>query len=109
MTIFLDSSSLLKLYHQEQNTDNLLNLISKGVESIFLSEIAKIEFCSAIWKKVRTNEINLSKAKEKIAFFQNDFLKYQWIEINEKLINLANYYLSKYRSEEHTSELQSQR
>ena len=48
MNIFLDTSSLLKLYHKESGTDELLNLISGKAEQIYLSELAKIEFNSAI-------------------------------------------------------------
>ncbi len=51
MNIFLDTSSLLKLYHKEQGTEELLEFVSENVENIYLSEIAKIEFNSAIWKK----------------------------------------------------------
>ena len=44
MKIFLDTSSLLKLYHKEQGRDELLKLIGEKAEEIYLSEIAKIEF-----------------------------------------------------------------
>ena len=58
MKIFLDTSSLFKLYHREVGTDELENLFSQvKITHVFLSEIAKIEFTSTIWKKVRTKQI----------------------------------------------------
>ena len=75
MNIFLDTSSLLKLYHKEKGTNELLKLISEKAEQIYLSELAKIEFNSAIWKKVRTKEFTKDGAEQIIAFFENDFDK----------------------------------
>ena len=51
MKIFLDTSSLFKLYHQEVGTNELENLFTKvKITHIFLSEIAKVEFTSTIRK-----------------------------------------------------------
>lgn len=58
MKIFLDTSSLIKLYHTEIGTDDLDKLLDENsVQEIFLAEIAKIEFSSAVWKKVRTKDL----------------------------------------------------
>jgi len=58
MKIFLDTSSLFKLYHKEDGTAELEMLFSTvPITTVFLSEISKIEFASAIWKKVRSKEI----------------------------------------------------
>ena len=58
MKIFLDTSSLIKLYHFESGTDYLDQIFEEYIISeIFLSDIAKVEFNSAIWKKVRTKDL----------------------------------------------------
>ncbi len=45
MNIFLDTSSLFKLYHREFDTPDLEHKLSSiTITSIFLSEITKIEF-----------------------------------------------------------------
>jgi predicted nucleic acid-binding protein len=55
MKIFLDTSSLFKLYHREADTFLLEQLFSAvTITNVFLSEISKIEFTSTVWKKVRT-------------------------------------------------------
>ena len=96
MKIFLDTSSLLKLYHKEEGTDELLKLISDKIEQIYLSELAKIEFNSAIWKKVRTKEFTEKNAKQIITFFENDFDKYKWIPINNIVLNSAKELIKLY-------------
>ena len=72
MNLFLDTSSLLKLYHKEEGTTELIKFVTDKVENIYLSQIAKIEFNSAIWRKVRTKEFPEKKAKEVITYFEND-------------------------------------
>ena len=45
MKIFLDTSSLLKLYHKESGTQELMDFFNKNtIEVIFLAELAEIEF-----------------------------------------------------------------
>lgn len=53
MKIFLDTSSLFKLYHEEKGSEELEKLFSQGnITHIYLSELTKVEFTSTIWKKV---------------------------------------------------------
>ena len=52
MKIFLDTSSLFKLYHKESGTQELMDFFNKNtIEGIFLAELTEIEFSSVIWKK----------------------------------------------------------
>jgi len=64
MKIFLDTSSLFKLYHREEDTAMLEQIFSTTkVTNVFLSEISKIEFTSTVWKKVQMREITEFEAK----------------------------------------------
>ena len=96
MTIFLDTSSLLKLYHKESETVELISFIGKNIKVIYLSELAKIEFNSAIYKKVRTKEITKEKAESIVSFFQNDYSKFEWIKLDSDVENLAKDLISQY-------------
>jgi uncharacterized protein len=63
MKVFFDTSSLFKLYHKEDGTDELMSLFTNiGIEVIYLAEITKVEFSSAVWKKCRKNEIDENSA-----------------------------------------------
>jgi len=96
MKVFLDTSFLLKLYHQEEGSEVAEDILSKGIEEIFLSELAILEFCSAFWKKVREGELDEKVATEVIAYFQNDYDKFQWIPLQSALIESAEDLLMKY-------------
>ncbi|HXS56537.1 MAG TPA: type II toxin-antitoxin system VapC family toxin [Hanamia sp.] len=97
MKIFLDTSSLFKLYHREAGTAELELLFSTvKITHTFLSEITKIEFTSTIWKKVRTKEITESEAQITIDLFESDFEKYTFIPTDTIIIEQARILVSKY-------------
>lgn len=97
MKIFLDTSSLIKLYHREEDTNELELVFSKEkITDIFLAEISKIEFTSAIWKKVRTKEIARSAAETTLGLFEKDFGKYSFVAASSFIIEQARVLCSKY-------------
>jgi predicted nucleic acid-binding protein len=71
MKAFLDTSSLIKLYHKEEGSDSVMNAFSNDIREFFLSELAILEFRSALWKKIREKEI-----KEKTAIELLEKLRY---------------------------------
>lgn len=96
MKIFLDTSSLFKLYHQEVGTSELEQVFTQGIIShVFLSEITKLEFASTVWKKVRTHEITFQQAAVTIGLFETDFTKYTFIAADNMLLERARHLLSK--------------
>ncbi len=99
MNIFLDTSSLFKLYHNEIDTAIIENIfINNRVTSVYLSELTKIEFASSIWKKVRTNEITELDAEKTLDLFEKDFGKYTFIATDSIIIENARNLIAKYGS-----------
>ncbi len=98
MKAFLDTSSLIKLYHQEEGSDSVMEALSNDVEEISLSELAVLEFRSALWKKIRGKELEEKVAIEVIACFHNDRDNFQWILLQSDIIESASHLLMKYGS-----------
>lgn len=96
MKAFIDTSSLIKLYHQEEGSDSITRAISNNVEEIFLSELAVLEFRLAIWKKTREKEIEEKAAIEVISCFHNDHDNFQWILLQSDIVESAAHLLMKY-------------
>lgn len=97
MKIFLDTSSLFKLYHRESDTAELESKLSKfAITSIYLSEITKVEFTSTVWKKVRTKEITELEAKTTLDLFEIDFVKYNFSTTDSIIMEQARLLASKY-------------
>ncbi len=95
MKLFLDTSSLLKLYHKEEGSEQLLEL-ALGAQEIYLSTLAKLEFRSALWRKVRTEEISKEKCEAVIQIFVQDKQKYHWILQNQGIDEAAENLLTKW-------------
>ena len=96
MKTFLDSSSLIKLYHQEEGSDFVMKTLSDRTSEIFLSELTILEFRSAIWKKMRENKIKKNTAIEVIKCFQSDGDNFQWIMLQSDIVESASQLLMKY-------------
>lgn len=97
MKIFLDTSSLFKLYHQKAGTAELEQVFAQGkISHVYLSEITKVEFASTVWKKVRTKEITAAQANATIALFEADFGKYTFATTDSLLLEQARQLVIKY-------------
>lgn len=97
MIAFFDTSVIVKLYYHETDSENYLSKIN-NCTAIYLSEIAKIEFLSAVWKKVRMGDIDESTCKIIVECFENDFDKFEWIPVDASLMQRAAQLLNKYGS-----------
>jgi predicted nucleic acid-binding protein len=97
MKIFLDTSSLFKLYHREVDTEALEQIfLAEKITNVFLSEISKIEFTSTVWKKVRMKEITELEAKTTLDLFESDFEKYTFVPVDSFIVEQARILTSKY-------------
>ncbi len=63
---FFDTSALVKLYHKEEGTDTLDNLLSSQNPVIVVSDIAIIEMVSALLKKARMQLLDKTACLEAI-------------------------------------------
>lgn len=97
MNLFFDTSSLFKLYHHEEGTNELIGFFkSNSIDSIYISEITGIEFSSAVWKKCRKQEISENIAQILIEKFEIDSANYQFVNQNDKIIKLSKNLIAKH-------------
>jgi predicted nucleic acid-binding protein len=96
MKAFLDSSSLIKLYYPEDDSEQIEKYIDENIGEIYLSELAILEFRSALWRKVRMKEVAEEIAREAMICFNNDSSGFRWIRLNNTLIISAKDLLMKY-------------
>ena len=97
MKIFLDTSSLIKLYFFEDGTIALENFIANNrIDFIYLSKISLLEFESTLWKKVRTKELLEGEVKTALEAFEIDKNKFVFIPITNSILKNAQHLLSKY-------------
>lgn len=100
MKIFLDTSSLFKLYHKESGTQELMDFFNKNtIEGIFLAELTEIEFSSVIWKKCRKKEIDEKVALTLIEAFEKDSENFNFVSESTEIRQLAKKMIRKYWKE----------
>ncbi|MBK9458731.1 MAG: type II toxin-antitoxin system VapC family toxin [Sphingobacteriales bacterium] len=100
INLFIDTSSIFCLYHYESGTNEMEEIFHKQkISTIFLAEITKLEFESAVWKKVRTKEIDKIHALQLLTAFEKDFSKYHFVSTDNTVIETAKLLLSKYGSD----------
>ena len=80
MNLFFDSSVLVKLFHEESGTAKATEWVDDTANIIWLLDLAKLEFTSALHRRFRGNEINeheMNMALE--AYYDIRFrLRYGW-------------------------------
>ena len=95
---FLDTSALVKRYHQEVGTDIIDKIFGEEGKVLFISDLSIIEFHSAIALKVRTREISRDVFFHLIGLFSNelDIGLYRVMRIDEAEKQEAVKLLTKY-------------
>lgn len=97
MRLFLDTSSLIKLYHEEEDSESFKNIIvQNSVSSIFLSELTRVEFLSALWKKRRQGELTTEIVEQMAVLFAEDASQFTFMPLNDHIVNNACGLLNKY-------------
>jgi uncharacterized protein len=97
MRLFLDTSSLIKLYHEEKDSEQLKSLIlESAVSSVFLSDLTRIEFLSALWKKQRQGELTIEIVRQTSLLFEGDTSQYTFMPLNTDIVQSACELINKY-------------
>lgn len=94
--IYLDTSSIINIYHTEFDTERVLEILANDIDNIYLSELAKVEFNSAFWKKIRKSESTEEEGMEVIKNFEDDYSKYEWVKVDLEVLNSAKELIKKY-------------
>ena len=79
MNIFLDTSALIKLYHQEKGTDRFSQFIQDHITDLYMTitDLSIIELHSALSKRLRSQEIKSESLTHIYSLFRNDFDLYK--------------------------------
>jgi predicted nucleic acid-binding protein len=56
--LFFDTSALVKFFHREKGTDAVTSLLTDPDNSVWVSELAKLEFVGALYRRYRMKGID---------------------------------------------------
>lgn len=96
MNLYFDTSALAKLFHEEEGTNLVTELIYDESNSIWINEIARLELTSALNRRYRRNELNLEQLKRAIEGINKELAIFSIQPLNKVLVNEANELMQKY-------------
>jgi predicted nucleic acid-binding protein len=71
MNYFFDTSALVKFFHVENGTDIVTRLIEDNTSEIYVSDLARLEFTSALYRRYRNNALDELKLHSALVNFES--------------------------------------
>lgn len=70
MNLFFDTSALVKYYLPEIGTGKVEQLVESVSNTVWISELFKVEFYSALFRRLRNRELSESQVQKAISGFE---------------------------------------
>jgi len=96
MNLFIDTSALVKFFHDENGSEGVTNLIVSAENEIWVSELVRVEFLSALLRRLRNGEINDVLLDEAIAGFEDQITFFNVEPLGRAVIKEAEFLLKRY-------------
>ena len=84
MTVFLDTSALVKRYANESDSDLVRDLNA----TVVISELTRVEIHAAFWRKHRVGEFSAQEARDLCRQFSIDFA--HWVSPQDTQVIMAS-------------------
>lgn len=97
MRYFLDTSSLIKLYHTEAESATLRAIIH-DTDTFVVTNLTWVEMHSAFGRKVRRGELSLSQAAISLDFLTEDWPNFERLPLATDLLLQAADLLTKHHA-----------
>jgi uncharacterized protein with PIN domain len=96
MILFFDTSALVKFFHEEKGSETVTNLVLSKDNEIWISELARIEFLSAIFRRFRNREVDDEQLKEALMGFEEQLATFNVEPLGQAILREAEYLLKLY-------------
>jgi len=96
MILFFDTSALVKFFHEEKGSEAVTRLIVSEENEIWISELTRIEFLSAIFRRFRNKEINDEQLKEVLRGFEEQIAFFNIEPLGQAILREAEVLLVRY-------------
>jgi predicted nucleic acid-binding protein len=96
MILFFDTSALIKFFHEEKGSKTVTSLITSNNNEIWISELARIEFLSAIFRRLRNKEIDDKQLEEAVKGFEEQVNFFNVELLGQAILKEAEFLLKRY-------------
>ena len=95
MKLFFDTSALVKYFHNEEGSKKIIELIENPDNEIWVSDLAKVEFVSALHRKFRSKEIDINQLNSALKGFDNEWNHFNIQPLDDTVLSTADLLLRK--------------
>jgi len=99
MILFIDTSSLVKFFHNEEGTEAVTEMLSSQENEIWVSELVRLEFVSALHRRFRNGEIDEKILDEAIEGFEAEITRFNMEPLSHVIVREAEDLLKRYGKE----------
>lgn len=96
MNLFFDTSALIKFFHEEPGTIIVTDLITNPESAIHVSDLVRIEFISALYRRYRNKEIDDRALNEAISGFYEEYSRFNVEPLGHAVLQEAEELLVKH-------------
>jgi len=96
VTFYFDTSALVKLFHEEEGSETVMRIINSNDSEIWISELARIEFLSAVFRRYRNKEIGDQELKVAIDGFEEQLNSFSVEPLGQAIVREAESLPKKY-------------
>jgi uncharacterized protein with PIN domain len=96
MILFFDTSALIKFFHEEKGSKTVTSLITSNNNEIWISELARIEFLSAIFRRLRNKEIDDKQLEEAVKGFEEQVNFFNVELLGQAILKEGEFLLKRY-------------
>jgi len=95
MMLFFDTSALVKYFHKEHGSKQVIELIEDSENTIWVSDLARIEFISALYRKLRNKEVKLFELEQALEGFDLEWKNFNIHPLGDAVVTTADRLLRK--------------
>lgn len=99
MNLFFDTSALVKYFHEEYGTKLVTELINSNDNKIWVLDLFRLEFISALYRRFRNREIDETMLSEAIEGFEETLAYFTIEPLGEIIMQEAENLLKNYGKE----------
>lgn len=96
---YLDTSALAKVFHEEQGSEIMAEIVSDPENEIWILDLSRIEFLSSLYRKYREGKLSGSDVAELTDLFEQQAVEFNIETLGPVILEEAELLMREYGKE----------
>ena len=93
MNLLFDTSALVKFFHEEEGTDIVTELILDRNNEVWISELGRLEFISAVFRRFRNKELDEEQLNTAVNSFEDQIAGFNIEPLGHAVLEEAELFI----------------